>query len=307
MNLLTVVAPAYNEESLIGDFIREVTKHVEKITSDYEVIVVDDGSSDSTWSEINKECLKNKKIKGIKLSRNFGHHYAITAGLFETHGEWTVVMDSDLQDRPEVIQDLLKKAQEGFDVVFVNRVERPEPFLYKIFQKMFYLILNSLSGLHFDSRQANFSIINQKVVKAFKQFPENGRFYGSTIKWLGFERASINARHGSRLSGKPSYTIKKRIKLAVDIILSFSHRPLTISIILGIFMSLMALLTTSLILLRALSSGYQVTGWASIMIAILFTSGIILTMIGIMGMYIGRTYSETKGRPLYIKSEEINF
>ena len=306
MNLLSVVAPAYNEESLIKYFITEVIKHIEKITSDYELIMVDDGSSDTTWAEITKECLQNQKIKGLKLSRNFGHHYAITAGLFESAGQWTVVMDSDLQDRPEVIQDLFNKAQEGFDVVFVNRVERPEPLIYKILQRIFYFILNLLSGLEFDSRQANFSIISRKVVDAFKQFPENGRFYGSTIKWLGFERSTVDAKHGSRFKGKPSYTLRKRIKLAIDFIMSFSQRPLTISIFIGLLMSLTALLSSIFILFKAYSDGYEVTGWASLIISILFTSGSILTMIGVVGVYVGRVYTEVKNRPLFIVSERMN-
>ena len=306
MNFLTIVAPAYNEESLIKEFIKEVTLQVEKITPDYEVIIVDDGSIDLTWSEITKECESNKKIKGIKLSRNFGHHYAITAGLFASKGKWTVVMDSDLQDRPEVITDLLEKAQEGFDVVFVNRVDRPESVLYKICQRFFYLTLNLLSGLHFDSRQANFSIISQKVVSAFKLLPENGRFYGSSIKWLGFEKTAIEAKHGNRLSGKPSYTIRKRIKLATEIILSFSERPLIFSVILGILVSLSALGLTVFVLLKSISDGFEVTGWASLMVSILFTSGSILIMIGLLGIYIGRIYTEVKSRPLFIISETKN-
>jgi dolichol-phosphate mannosyltransferase len=306
MNFLTVVAPAYNEESLIAEFIKEVTLQIEKITQDYEVIVIDDGSIDLTWNEITKECKLNKKIKGIKLSRNFGHHYAITAGLFASKGQWTVVMDSDLQDRPEVIGDLLRKAQEGFDVVFVNRIERPETLVYKMFQRMFYFILNLLSGLDFDSRQANFSIISEKVVRAFKLLPENGRFYGSSIKWLGFEKTAIEAKHGNRLSGKPSYTIRKRIKLATEIILSFSERPLIFSVILGILVSLSALCLTVFVIYKSFSDGFEVTGWASLTVSILFTSGSILTMIGLLGIYVGRIYTEVKSRPLFIISERKN-
>jgi glycosyltransferase involved in cell wall biosynthesis len=306
MNFLTVVAPAYNEESLIAEFIKEVTLQIEKITQDYEVIVIDDGSIDLTWNEIAKECRLNKKIKGIKLSRNFGHHYAITAGLFASKGQWTVVMDSDLQDRPEVIGDLLRKAQEGFDVVFVNRIERPETLVYKMFQRMFYFILNLLSGLDFDSRQANFSIISEKVVRAFKLLPENGRFYGSSIKWLGFEKTAIDAKHGNRLSGKPSYTIRKRIKLATEIILSFSERPLIFSVILGILVSLSALCLTVFVIFKSISDGFEVTGWASLTVSILFTSGSILTMIGLLGIYVGRIYTEVKSRPLFIISERKN-
>ena len=222
MTHLSVVIPVYNESSLINELVKRVKSNLKLITEDYEIIIVDDGSRDNTWNSIENEAKSENRIKGIKFSRNFGHHYAITAGLHNSSGEWVVVMDGDLQDRPEVIPDLYKKAQEGFDVVFVSRQNRPEKSYYLIAQKIFYWILKSLSGIDFDSRQANFSVINKKVVHAFKNFPENARFYGSTIKWLGFKRSFIFAEHGVRFSGNPSYTLRKRINLASEIIFSFS-------------------------------------------------------------------------------------
>jgi dolichol-phosphate mannosyltransferase len=241
MTNLSVVIPVFNENTLLNELIRRVKLNVEKITQDYEIILVDDGSNDSTWEKISDEARLEKRIKGIKFSRNFGHHYAITAGLHEADGQWVVVMDGDLQDRPEVIPELYSKAQEGFEVVFVSRKNRPEKLYYRIAQRLFYLILRILSGIEFDSKQANFSIINKKVVDAFKSFPESARFYGSTIKWLGFTRTQIFADHGVRFAGRPSYTLKKRIKLASDIILSFSERPLKFSIGLGVSLSLVSL------------------------------------------------------------------
>ena len=190
---LSVVIPVYNESSLIDELVKRVKTNVKLITEDYEIIIVDDGSQDNTWNSIENEAKSENRIKGIKFSRNFGHHYAITAGLHNSNGEWVVVMDGDLQDRPEVIPELYKKAHEGFDVVFVSRQNRPEKLYYRIAQKIFYWILRSLSGVDFDSRQANFSIINKKVVEAYKNFPENARFYGSTIMWLGFKRTVVYA------------------------------------------------------------------------------------------------------------------
>ena len=221
---LSVVVPVYNESSLIKELVKRVKVNVQLITEDFEIILIDDGSYDQTWELIESEANQEKRIKGVKFSRNFGHHYAITAGLHNAIGEWVVVMDGDLQDRPEVIPDLYKKAQMGFDVVFVSRQNRPEKLYYRIAQKFFYRILRLLSGIDFDSSQANFSIISKKVVQAFKIFPENARFYGSTIKWLGFERSFILADHGNRHSGKPSYTLKKRAQLAFDIIFSFIYK-----------------------------------------------------------------------------------
>ena len=303
---LSVVIPVYNESSLIDELIRRVKTNSKLITEDYEIVIVDDGSLDNTWNSIENEAKSENRIKGVKFSRNFGHHYAITAGLHNSTGDWVVVMDGDLQDRPEVIPELYKKAKEGFDVVFVSRQNRPEKLYYRIAQKFFYWILTSLSGLDFDSRQANFSIINQKVVDAFKKFPENARFYGSTIKWLGFKRSFILADHGVRHSGKPSYTIRKRFKLASDIILSFSERPLKLAIGFGLLISSISILLALWIFYGTFKWGYSVTGWSSVIVSILFSSGIILTVLGIIGIYLGRIFQEVKRRPLFIISESFN-
>jgi len=306
MPKLSVVIPVLNEETLIQELIERVTLNCEKITNDYEVIIVDDGSLDRTWLKISDASKLNKKIKGLKFSRNFGHHYALTAGLHETIGEWVVVMDGDLQDRPEVIPDLYQESQKGYDVVFVSRKNRPEKIYYRALQKIFYWFLKSLSGLNFDSSQANFSIIHRKVVDAFKSFPENARFYGSTIMWLGFKRSKIFADHGKRLSGKPSYTIKKRLRLASDIILSFSERPLKFAIGVGVILSTISILVATWIIYAAITWGYSVTGWTSLIFSIFFFSGVILVFLGIIGIYLGRVFQEVKRRPLYVVSERLN-
>jgi polyisoprenyl-phosphate glycosyltransferase len=300
MTHLSVVIPVYNESSLIDELIKRVKTNVMLITEDYEILIVDDGSQDNTWNLIESETKSENRIRGIKFSRNFGHHYAITAGLHNSNGEWVVVMDGDLQDRPEVIPDLYKKAQEGFDVVFVSRQNRPEKLYYRIAQKIFYWILRSLSGLDFDSRQANFSIINKKVVEAFKKFPENARFYGSTIKWLGFKRSFILADHGVRHSGKPSYTIRKRFKLASDIILSFSERPLKLAVTFGLLVTLSSIVMSIWLIIGALNFNFSVMGWPSIMASTFFLGGSILTVLGIIGIYLGRVFNQVKSRPLYI-------
>jgi len=303
MTHLSVVVPVFNESSLIEELLKRVKANVKLITEDFEILVVDDGSKDETWGLIEAEAKKESRIKGIKFSRNFGHHYAITAGLHNSEGEWVVVMDGDLQDRPEVIPELYKKAQTGFDVVFVSRKNRPEKLYYRMAQKIFYLILRSLSGIDFDSTQANFSIISKKVVEAFKIFPENARFYGSTIKWLGFNRSFIYADHGVRHSGKPSYTLRKRIKLASDIILSFSERPLKFAIGFGIIISTFAILGAFWIIYGAIQWGYSVIGWSSLIFSIFFLGGSILVVLGIIGIYLGRVFQESKKRPLFIISK----
>jgi dolichol-phosphate mannosyltransferase len=306
MTKLSVVIPVLNEETLVQELINRVILNCEKITNDYEIIIVDDGSTDATWLKICNFAKLDKRIKGLRFSRNFGHHYALTAGLHESIGDWVVVMDGDLQDRPEVIPDLYDKCQEGFDIVFVSRTNRPEKILYKVLQKVFYWSLRILSGIKFDSSQANFSIVNRKVVEAFKAFPENARFYGSTIMWLGFKRTNIFADHGIRFAGKPAYTLKKRLRLAVDIILSFSERPLKFAVGVGIIASSISMFAVFWIICLALTNGFDVIGWSSLMVSVVFFSGLILVFMGIIGIYIGRIFQEVKGRPLFIVTEKIN-
>ena len=300
MTHLSVVIPVYNESSLIKELVKRVKNNVEKITKDFEIIMVDDGSIDQTWEFIEIEAEQEKRITGVKFSRNFGHHFAITAGLDKSKGEWVIVMDGDLQDRPEVIPELYNKAQTGFEVVFVSRQNRPEKYYYQIAQKIFYFILKIFSGIQFDSQQANFSIISKKVVQAHKEFPENARFYGATIKWLGFKSSSISADHGVRYSGTPSYTLRKRFKLASDIILSYSDRPLKVTIYFGMLVTIFSILAIIGLIIGSLTFNFLVTGWASIMVAIFFIGGSILTVLGIIGIYLGRVFGEVKSRPLYI-------
>jgi glycosyltransferase involved in cell wall biosynthesis len=300
MTLISVVAPIYNEEQNIIEFLNRVKNNLDKITNDFKIILIDDGSKDRSWNLIQQESEKSEKIIGLKLSKNFGHHYAITAGIHVSKSDWVIVMDSDLQDRPEVIPDLYSKAKEGFDVVFVNRTKRPESVLYLLLQKLFYFSLRVLSGIKFDSRQANFSIISCKVVESFKMFPEKARFYPSTVMWLGFRRAEIEAEHGVRYKGKASYSFKKRVQLAVDIILAFSHRPLKFAIWLGIVISIISYLMFIWIIVRKLTFGFSIEGWTSIMAFMFFIGGTVLVVLGINGVYLGKIFEQVKNRPLYI-------
>lgn len=305
MSSISVVAPIFNEEQNINEFATRVKLELEKISKDYTIIFIDDGSIDKSWEEIKKLNNRNNKIKGIKLSRNFGHHYAITAGLNYAKSDWVIVMDSDLQDRPEVIPRLYQKAQEGFDIVFVSRVNRPESIFYRSLQRLFYFVLKLSSGIKFDSSQANFSIINRKVVEAFNQFPEQARFYGSTVLWLGFKRTSIVAEHGTRFKGNPSYNFQKRFKLAGDIILAFSDRPLKFAVAIGLLFSLISVIMTIYIFVRAFFNEFTVTGWASLILSVFLIGGVQISILGILGIYLSKVFNEVKSRPLYLIDEQI--
>jgi dolichol-phosphate mannosyltransferase len=304
---ISVVIPVYNEEMIVHELIIRVKTNLEKITEQYEILLIDDGSEDLTWDRIEIETKLESRVKALRFSRNFGHHYAITAGIKKSSGDYVVIMDGDLQDNPEAIPLMFKRINENYDVVFVNRINRPEGTVYLIAQQMFYWILGVLSGIKFDRRQANFSIISRKVANAFLQFPEQSRFYVSTIKWLGFNSTSIEFPHGDRFGGNPSYTIRKRLRLAFDIIFSFSNRPLKFSIYLGSFISVISFFTFMYLFIRSQMSGFAVLGWASLMCSIFFTSGLLLVILGIHGLYIGGIFHEVKRRPLFVISEDKNF
>ena len=307
MTFLSVVVPLNNEEDIVLELVTRLKNVLEKIGESYEIILVDDGSLDSTWNILSALAIKESNIKGIKLSRNFGQHRAITAGLEKAIGKWNVVMDGDLQDRPEVIPDLMEEALKGYEIVFVSRQDRPETIFYLFFQSIFYKILNNLSGIRMDSAQANFSIISEKVRIAFLSIPEQIRFYSSSINWLGFKRSKITASHGRRLNGQTSYSIKSRLKLAFDIIFSYSNRPLKLGITLGFIVSAISFVSLITIIFRYFVFGFTVTGWTSLIIAITFSTGSILLMLGISGLYLGRIFEEVKRRPIFVIEEEINF
>ena len=306
MKTLSVVIPVYNETELLEELIGRTNKVLLEMEISYEILLVDDGSVDDSWSKITSLKARFPNLKSIKFSRNFGHHYAISAGLREVTGDFAVVMDGDLQDRPEVIPKLFQKIHEGFDVVFVARENRPESKLYLLLQRIYYFVLNTLSGLEFNSKYANFSIINRKVIDAFNLLSENTRFYGSSILWLGYKKGEVSAQHGTRFAGKPSYTISKRIRLALDVIIAFSDRPLKFAIYLGITQALVSIIFVVNLVSKYFLGSNSESIQEIILASIFLSTGIIVLILGLIGIYIGRIYRETKMRPLFLISERID-
>ena len=306
MKTLSVVIPVYNETELIEELIGRTNKVLLEMEISYEILLVDDGSVDDSWSKITSLKARFPNLKSIKFSRNFGHHYAISAGLREVTGDFAVVMDGDLQDRPEVIPKLFQKIHEGFDVVFVARENRPESKLYLVLQRIYYFVLNTLSGLEFNSKYANFSIINRKVIDSFNLLSENTRFYGSSILWLGYKKGEVSAQHGTRFAGKPSYTISKRIRLALDVIIAFSDRPLKFAIYLGITQALVSIIFVVNLVSKYFLGSNSESIQEIILASIFLSTGIIVLILGLIGIYIGRIYRETKMRPLFLISERID-
>jgi len=302
MPRISVVAPVFNEvRDTLNEFVRRVSAAIEPITSDYEIILVDDGSSNEAWEVICFLAATNSGVRGIRLARNFGQHVAITAGLDQADGDWVVVMDSDLQDRPEVIPDLYAKGQEGFDVVFVNRAQRPESRFYRFLAMCFYRILNLLSGGDYNRVQGNFSIVSANAVQAFRQLRETTRFYGGLLRWVGFKQSSITAIHGARFAGQPGYNFFKRLKLSFALIVGFSTRLLYLSVVVGLLMALASFVMAAYVISHTLAHPeLPVPGWPSVMTAVVFTAGVTNVMVGLIGIYVGQVFEQSKGRPLYV-------
>lgn len=308
MARISVVAPVFKEAKVLPEFYRRVAFALLPVTHDFEIILVSDGGNDGSWEIIKQLSTADSRVKGVKFTRNFGQHLAISAGLDACDGDWVVVMDSDLQDRPEVIPTLFAKAQEGFEVVFVARKNRPEPALYQFAARLFYHAVRFLAKTRYEPAHGNFSIISRRVVERYREMGETLRFYGGIVDWLGFERASIEAEHGERFAGQPGYNLRKRCKLASEIILAHSDRPLHFSVFFGLAISVLSGVTGIYMVVRSLFfRQYSVEGWTSLMVSMFFMSGIILLVLGIVGIYIGKIFNEIKRRPLYVIDDRIGF
>jgi dolichol-phosphate mannosyltransferase len=237
----------------------------------------------------------------IRLSRNFGQHYAITAGLDLADGDWTVVMDCDLQDQPEEIVRLLEKAEQGYDVVLARRIARADSSARQLLSRLFYWFFNVLSGYRVDPAVGTFRIMRRSVVEAYRSMRESSRLFGGMIEWLGFETTMVDVAHGSRYEGRSSYDFRSMTKLALDGIFAFSNRPLYFSIGAGVVMSLLAAsFGISILVHYFLHPFIGVPGWLSQVTLTTFIGGLILLNLGILGVYVGRIYDQSKGRPLYV-------
>ena len=305
--LISVVSPVYKAEKIVGELVERITRSLEKITSDFEIILVEDGSPDNSWEEIEKACLLDKRIKGIRLSRNFGQHYAITAGLNNVNGDWIVVMDCDLQDQPEEIQKLYFKAiNEKFDIVFARRVDRKDKYFKRMSSKIFHAIFSYLSGVKSDETIANFGIYHKKVINEFIKMKESARSFLSLLNYVGFRSSTINVEHSVRFEGKSSYNFYKLLKLSFDVILSNSNKPLRLTIKLGFFMSFFSLTLALYNLIAHFLGIIKVAGYTTTIFSIWFVGGIITFVLGIVGLYIGKIFDQVKERQLYIVSKTLN-
>lgn len=304
---LSIVSPVYRAEKMVHMLVERIVKSVTTITEDFEIILVNDASPDASWLVIEHECAQDKRVKGINLSRNFGQHYAITAGLHYAKGEWVVVMDCDLQDRPEEIPALYQKALEGYDIVYARRKQRQDKWLKRMTSRAFNAVLNRLSGLNKDKDVANFGIYHQRVIKEYNKIPEQSRSFGSLILYLGFRTAIIDVQHAEREEGSSSYTLVRMLKLAFDVIISNSNKPLRMAVGLGFGMSVLSFLLALYNLVARMLGIISFPGYTTTVFSIWFVGGLMLFVMGVLGLYIGKIFDQVKGRPIYIVRNTINF
>ncbi len=307
--LLSIIIPCFNEEEVISETFKRILKIASEIKYlDIEIIFIDDGSKDLTPVLLQNFVNKENFVKAIFLSRNFGHQIAVTAGLDASKGDAVVIIDADLQDPPEVIHEMILEWEKGYDVVYGKRIDRKgESIFKKLTAKMFYRVLNMLSDVYIPLDTGDFRLISKNVVQNLKQMPEKDRFLRGMISWVGFRQTAIKYHRDKRFAGVSKYPLRKMLKFASDGILSFSTKPLQISIGLGMVSSFLSLLVICYALFLRIFTNIWVEGWTALMIAVLFIGGIQLLCIGILGNYIGRIYDESKNRPLYLVRQYRGF
>jgi dolichol-phosphate mannosyltransferase len=302
---LTIVSPVYQSEACVAELCRRLRLAVTQVVKTYEIILVDDGSTDRSWEAIVTEAALGD-VRGIRLARNVGQHRAITAGLDHAKGDWVVVIDCDLQDPPEAIADLYRKAQEGFEVVVARFEDRVESRRRQVVSRAFWRLLSYLSDAKFDPRVGNYRIMSRRVVANFIRYREQSRLLGGVIAIMGFEVGFVSVPRGSRFAGDTTYSPRKLLAVAVDLTLTYSDKPLRLSVWAGALIALAALLAGVAVIIAHLVAGFRAPGWASIMVSLYFLGGVIIANLGLIGTYVGRTFDESKKRPLYIIADETS-
>ena len=299
---LSIISPVYKAEKIVDELVRRIRNEALKITADFEVILVEDCGPDESWKKIEENCKQFPEIIGIKLSRNFGQHFAITCGLEHARGEIAIVIDCDLQDNPVYFKDLVEKASEGYDIVFTMKAKRNHSFLKDFFANCFNRIFNFLidnKSARSSALVGSFSLLSRKAIEAYKQFGDYQRHYLMVLRWIGFRHCYISIEHEERFEGKSSYNFSKLLHHALIGITSQSDKLLILNVKLGVLISLISFATMLVIVILFFTHGF-LSGWASLIVTILFSTGVSLTSIGVIGIYLGKTFEQTKNRQRYI-------
>ena len=302
---ISVVIPIYGCRAALPELHQRLTESVQSVTNDYELILVNDNCPQNSWEVIEELCKRDNHVKGIELSRNFGQMKAILAGLDYADGDWIVVMDCDLQDRPEEIPRLYAKAQEGYDVVFARRKERKDNPIKVLLAKIFYKVYEFATDGSYDGAICNFSIVKKDVIKNYCQMREQHRGYVMYIRWLGYRQAVIDVEHNERFEGKSSYSLKKRMNMAIELLTSQSDKVLRLFTTLGFLMSLISFFVIIALIIYHYIADVSV-GWTSLIATTVLIGGLIIMVTGVVGIYVGNIFMQTKNRPLYVVRQIVN-
>ena len=302
---LSVVLPAHNEAACLGSLIPRLTQVLEESGREWQLVFVDDGSADATWPLLKEAAARDPRIRALRLSRNFGHQMALTAGLEIADGDAVITMDSDLQHPPELIPALLDKAAEGFDVVYAVRGKHDAEGRYKVVSaRVFYWLLNRLASLDLPHGGADFRYMSRRAVDALLAMPERHRFLRGMTRWVGYSQSVIEYEREKRMGGRSKYTQRRMLRFAFDAVVSFSALPLRIASVFGFLFSVFGSLYLLYVIAARMFTDDVVPGWTSVVGVALVLGGVQLACLGIIGQYIGRMYDELKGRPLFFVWED---
>jgi len=291
---------------MLEELVRRIHEAIRPLTTDYEIVLVNDCSPDASWEKIAEICARDPLVKGINLSRNFGQPYAITAGLTYAQGDYMAVIDCDLQNKPEDLPAMYKKALEGYDVVSARRVVREDTWLKRLSSTVFHKTYDFLSGFETDKAVAEFGIYSRKIVNVYCSIPEYSRSFVELIHTLGFKKSTVDVLHDHRLEGKSSYNLARLLRLSYNSIISNSNRPLHLAVSLGFIMSVVSFMMAIYNIFAKFIGLNEVAGYTSTIFSIWFVGGLLLFMMGILGLYIGKIFDQVKGRPVFIVSDTLN-
>lgn len=302
---ISVVIPVYGCKTALEELYTRLVKTIETISDEMEIILVNDNCPQNSWEVIESLCNRDPRVKGIELSRNFGQMKAILAGLDYATGDWIVVMDCDLQDRPEEIVNLYKKALEGYDVVFARRATRRDSYIKVALANLFYKVYEFATDVDYDGAVCNFSLVKKDVIQSYCSMREMHRSYVIYLKWLGYRQATIDVQHDERYEGKSAYDLGRRINMAFDILTSQSDKILKMTVKFGLFMAFMAFVVIIGLVIYSFCENVT-TGWTSLIASQFLVGGIIIAVIGIVGIYVGNVFMQVKERPLYVIRQVLN-
>lgn len=322
--LLSIVIPVYGCKGCLEELCRrlfavakslptrsaseeQASPHANGRHVEMEIVLVDDASPDQAWARIKELAEADHRIKGVRLARNFGQHFAISAGVDHAQGDYVAVMDCDLQDVPEELPKMWAKSIAGEEVVFGLRQDRQDDFATRFLAWLFRTaVMGALIGTKLDAASSNYSIISKAVADGFRQLGERHRCYSLLVLWVQPRVCYVPVQHAARSEGKSTYTLSRKFRLAADIIVSFSTRPLVYSVFVGFAFTCLAMTYVAFLIFRYFWWGIAVAGWASTIVSVWFLGGLILANLGIMGLYLGKVFEEAKGRPLYLVGELLN-